>query len=560
VISPDPPQVRPKPAAPITVRLAAFGTLSNGSDVRLLAEPSDDSLSVEAKGTIETFFYSAWRGVARQSSESYFAFLQLDSRDWGLIRVDRLGRATTGDVIVAWVALIDTEQLDAIQWATHRLFETALPSPTYLPQPNTRLDPLVAALSQGGSEALEVYNEAFDRVACRFWDDKGAFVPGRAQIGVEPPTEGGAMPLTPEGVLFGLWDRLGKWRADIAYCTWCGIEEFADQQLVLRLLIGRSGIDALGAEAVRVGATIDGEDLEPPSESWVQIRKLETGVISAQAAREKTEQDVAAMAVALWRRMYETTRIGDFEPWAEFAQLTVAVRPNASPAAEGLSLIRPALPRLLEIALSELDPDLGVKAVEYYVAALLPLLAPTSDDPNPAHEVARLAIEADLVHRLSTPTIMALAPVLFDMAEGEHDLLEPLLKRLRTQRPSVVNWGGFLAAMRVPRATEEERRTDVVQTLAVGASRSPAHHDDALEQIAQIVDGGGIRAGLRLVGAAPPEDRPGLFVAVSGNRRSGIPKGRPDRLKWITAKRELFNLRNTGMTLSASLGGPRHGF
>lgn len=553
--------VLPARASAAKVRLAAFGTLSNGSDVRLLASPSDDSLSIEAKGVIETFFYSSWKGVAQQSSGSYFAFLQLDSRDWGLIRIDQLGRATTGDVIVAWIALIDVEQLDAIQWATHRLFATAFPSPTYLPPPNTRLDPYVAAVSEDRTEALEVYNEAFDRIAFQFWNNRGEFDRNSGQIAIDAPTEGGAAPLTPEGALFGVWDRLGKWRADISYCTWSGIQDFMDKTLLLRLLIGRASIDSISADAVRIGATRDGDDLEPPSVAWNQIRQLQTGITSAESHRERTEHDVAAMGTNLWRTMEDATRHGDFNEWTLLAELCTAAEQGIQ-ADKNFSLIRPALPNVLEIALKELEPRLGAALIEHYISGLFPVLLPTLDDPNPTHRIAKLAIEADLVHRLSTSAILALAPVLFDMAEGEHDLLDSLVNRLKAQRPEAVNWSGFLTAMRAPRATDEERRTHVVEALVVGASRSPTHVNDALEQIAQIIDAGGIRAGLRMVGGAPPADRPGLFQAVSRSRRSGLPiKGRqPNRLKWATARRELFELLSSGEKLAATTGGSRHGF
>lgn len=531
----------------VPVKLAAFGTLSNGSDVRLLASPRDNSLSSEARGVIESFFYKAWRGSRRRTAP-YFAFLPLDhgpsgeATHWGLMRVSHLGAASMGAMVVVWVAVIATSDLDRIGWQTHRLWSSALPEPR-LPEPGERMAERVCELGPAWSVGLDAYLEGFERAAFALCDDAGPPRRPMAHILVDPPADAQQQPLTHEGALFGVWSQLGHWCADLSYCTWGEIDDdgsMADPA-DFNVLVGPSASRDAGRRTVRLGGSDEADDAPDPSAAWLMVRQMETGISSAGELLDLREDQAAELArdLFLWAR--ETFRQGIYSPLARLVDSALAPQ---EPSPGHSRMLLGAIPRILEHALAQLDDAARTGFLEFYLQTVLPRLKPTPSDPNPAHTVARIALERRAIHRVSDQGLEQLGPALFDMPPGDHDLLEPLLAALRSVPPAEVNWSGLLGVALSDRATDPDRLGDVLVDLIAGAWNTGPHHAAAEEGLAQFIDDKGVAAALAIVGAAPEKARRSLFAAIAARRGASRPsrsRGDPSRPRALVASMRLLS-------------------
>lgn len=537
--------------ASVPVRLAAFGTLSNGSDVRLLAAPKDDSLSGEARASIETFFYKAWRGSRRRTAP-YFAFLPLEhgpsgeAAHWGLMRVSHLGSASMGAVVVVWVAIIATPDLDRIGWQTHRLWSSALPEPR-LPEPGERTAARVCELGPAWSGGLDSYLEDFERAAFALCDEAGPPRRPMARMFVDPPAGPGDQPLTHEGALFGVWSQLGHWCADLSYCTWGGIDDDSPSSdgAVFNVLVGPSTNQDGARVEVRLGGE-DGPDLFEPTAAWLMVRQMETGISSAGELLDLREDQAAELArdLFLWAR--DSFRQGTFSPLERL--LESAFEPREASVGQSRMLLG-AIPRVLRHALTHLDEPSKTGILEFYVRTVLARMKPTPIDPNPAHTAAKIGIEARVVHRLSNEGLEVLGPALFDMPPGDHDLLEPLLTELHSVSQDEVNWTGLLSLALSDRATDPKRLDDALVDLIAGAWAFEQHRPAAREGLAQFIDGKGVTAAMAIIGAAPERARPSLFTAIAARRAPSRPsRGRrdPTRPRLLVAS---FRLLSAGTAL-----------
>jgi hypothetical protein len=534
------------PSARIPVRLAAFGTLSNGSDVRLLAAPKDDSLSSEARASIETFFYKAWRGSRRRTAP-YFAFLPLDhapsgeAAHWGLMRVSHLGAASMGAVLVVWVAILATRDLDQIGWQTHRLWSSALPEPR-LPEPGEKTASRMCDLGPAWNEGLDAYLESFEAAAFALCSDAGPPRRPSARILVDQPASAQQQPLTHEGALFGVWSQLGHWCADLSYCTWGEIddESQAADPSAFHVLIGPSGSQDGDRLTLRLGGA-EADGLSEPSAAWLMVRQMETGIASASELLDLREDQAAELARDLFAWAQQPFRQNTFSPLERLLDSAL----NASGASPGQSrMLFGAIPRVLEHAVTKLDDPARTGILEFYLRSLLPRMKPTPADPNPAHTAARIALAGGVVHRLSDQGLEALGSVLFDMPPGEHDLLEPLLAQLRSASPEAVNWTGLLAVALSDRATEPERLDEALVDLIAGGWNVRQHRAAAEEGLAQFIDSKDTTAALAIIGAAAPEARRGLFAAIATRRprlRPARSRRDPARPRALVASLRLLN-------------------
>lgn len=548
-------------AAAVPVRLAAFGTLSNGSDVRLLATPKDDSLSSEARASIESFFYKAWRGSRRRTAP-YFAFTPLDHdasgepAHWGLMRVSHLGAASMGAVVVVWAAIIATRDLDQIGWQTHRLWSSALPEPR-LPEPGERTSAIMCELGPAWNVGLDPYLEDFERAAFALCRDAGPPRQTSARMFVDPPAMAQQQPLTHEGALFGVWSQLGHWCADLSYCTWGEIEDDGPSSdgAVFNVLVGPSASPDGARVEVRLGGEAQNGALPEPTAAWLMVRQMETGISSAGDLLDLRDDQAAELARDLFVWARESFRQKTFSPLERL--LETALNPQEASIGQSRMLFG-AIPRVLQNAIGQLEEPARTAIMEFYLQTLLPRLKPTLSDPNPAHTAARIAVEGRIVHRLSDSGLESLGPVLFDMPMGEHDLLEPLLAALRSAPPQEVNWTGLLSLALSDRATDPDRLDEVLVDLIAGGWAADRHRPAAREGLAQFIDDKGTTAALAIIGAAKPEVRRNLFSAIAARR----PKSRPSRSRRDVARpRALvasFQLLNAGAALEPrTLGGRR---
>lgn len=547
-------------AAAVPVKLAAFGTLSNGSDVRLLAAPKDDSLSSEARAAIESFFYKAWRGSRRRTAP-YFAFLPLDhdaSGDpahWGLMRVSHLGAASMGAVLVVWVAIIATRDLDQIGWQTHRLWSSALPEPR-LPEPGERTSAVMCELGPAWNVGLDPYLEDFERAAFALCTDSGPPRHTSARLLVDPPSIAQQQPLTHEGALFGVWSQLSHWCADLSYCTWGEIEDDSPSGdgAAFHVLVGPSANRDGARVEVRLGGEAEDGPLPEPTAAWLMVRQMETGISSAGELLDLREDQATELARDLFVWALESFRQQTFSPLERL--LETALNPEEASVGQSRMLLG-AIPRVLQNAVGQLEEPARTAIMEFYLHTLLPRIKPTPSDPNPAHTAARIAVEGRIVHRLSDTGLKALGPVLFDMPTGEHDLLEPLLTAVRSAPPQEVNWTGLLSLALSDRATDPDRLDEALVDLIAGGWAADRHRPAAREGLAQFIDEKGTTATLAIIGAAAPDVRKSLFAAIAARR----PKSRPSRSRRDIARpRALvasFRLLNAGAALEPKLRGGR---
>lgn len=507
-------------ATRLSVRLAAFGTLSNGSDVRLLASPGDGSLTNEAKAEIERFFYKVWRGSRRRKG-TYFAFLPLDHHDsgdvahWGLMRASHLGEASMGAVVVVWVALIAAADLDRIEWQTQRLWSSALPEPR-LPETGEKTELRPCELGPAWPAGLEPYLEDFESAAYALCDGPHRPSGGSVRLLLDVPTDDPSVALTPEGALFGVWNQLGRWSSDLSYCTWGGIDDEApaEQGVGFRVLVG-PGTSTRPRRDVRVGWTHEDEAPPEPTQAWLRIRDLETGISAASSYRKLKAEETEAFALSLVDWAKGSLQQGTFSP------LDRLLDSATGPDNQGRSLdhgIIEAFPRVLANALAGVDASVRPALLEYYLTALLPRLEAHTSDPNPLYTAVRIGLDHHIVHQLSDPALEIVGQVLFDMPPGELDLLEPLLADVRAAPPDTVNWTGLLlVALSEPEA-DADRRDEALIDLVAGAWGRGEHAAAAQEGLAQYIDRRDPVAALDVVGAAPPAAKRSLFAAVASRR------------------------------------------
>lgn len=541
----------------VPVTLAAFGTLSNGSDVRLLAGPADGSLSSEARAAIEGFFYRAWRGSRRRTAP-YFAFLPLDhdaagqAASWGLMRVSHLGSASMGAVVVVWAAIISTQALDSIGWQTHRLWSSALPEPR-LPEPGEQTSGRVCELGPAWSEALDPHLEEFERGAFALCSDAGPPRRVSARILIDAPADAQQPPLTHEGALFGVWSQLGHWCADLSYCTWGEIDDGSPGDgAAFNVLVGRSAAPDTGRLRVPLGGAGESEGLAEPSPGWLMVRQMETGISSAGELLDLREDQAVELARELFLWARESFMQGTYSPLERL--LEASLRPEASSASDS-RMLRGSLPRVLQHALAQLSEPTKSGILEHYIRSLLPRLKSSPSDPNPAHTVARLALDHRAVVGLSSESLAALGPALFDMPPGEHDLLQPLLAAVRQTPPDKVNWTGLLSLALSDRATDPDRLDEALVDLIAGGWSSRDHRAAAEEGLAQFIDGKDPVAALAIVGATARDSRRSLFAAIAARRLRMRPsRGRrdPARPRAVVTSLRLFS---AGTALERDLRG-----
>ncbi|MBN8553063.1 MAG: hypothetical protein J0L52_09245 [Caulobacterales bacterium] len=506
------------------VRLAAFGTLSNGSDVRLLASPRDEPLSSEARAAIEQFFYKAWRGSRRRTAP-YFAFLPLDhdaagqAAHWGLMRVTHLGIASMGAVIVLWVAVIATDDLDRIGWQTHRLWSTALPE-ARLPEVGEQTSPRTLGLGPSWNTSLDPYLEGFERAAYALSEDAAAPRARLADLVLEAPASDDQQPLTPEGALFGVWSQLGHWCADLSYCTWGDIdsaEPSKNEGPTIDVRVGRSDPVGPGRVEIRLGRTPEAETLPEPSPSWLIVRQMQTGIRPVTEVLDELDEQADEVATTLFRSFEAAFQQSIFSP---LDQLRDFATDGDQPTPGQQRVFQGFLPKVLDVALGRLTGPARLGILDYYLQSVLPRMDAAMAGVNPAHAVARLAINHGVIHQLSDNQLATLAPALFDMPPGEHDLLDPLIDAIRAAPPTDVNWSGllFLALSDSERATSQDRLDEVLVEWTAGAWSFPAHREVAEEGLAQFIDRNGPVSALAIIGAAPRHARRSLFAAIAARR------------------------------------------
>lgn len=374
----------------LTVPLAVFGPLANGADVRLLARPSGGELSPAGLDEFSRFYYAGWRGSSRRE-EPYWTFLPLDDAYWGLIKSQVIAKRSMGVVFVSWLALLNVQQLDAIDWRTHHLWSGVLPDPLWLPDPGTLIEP--AQVTVGAPARPIGETEIADRLA--FSIDSG-WQRG-AQVYLPPLPALGA---TPESVLSAAWDRMGKLVAGHSYSTWAEIEAqgFIPQDGPLDLVTGGS----LRAGAPHITGTLD----LAPTAAWIDHRHREGGIDPA-AEVEPSREDISQIADMRYAALRDRILRGDF---AVFREIT---RQNYANSVASVRVLTLAVE-----ALRASRPADAAKAIDVFVAEALEHVQRHSGLPDPRAEIATEAVFDGLVFRLKPETIEALANALFGSGSG----------------------------------------------------------------------------------------------------------------------------------------------
>ncbi len=393
-------------ASTLTVRLAAYGTLSNGSDVQLLAQPADLSLSTEAKRNLRAFFNAAWQAAARREAP-YFAFMPLeDGEHWVLSRVDRMGRGAAGWVVVVWSALIAIEELGRIEWSSHRLLRNAFPAPN-LPAVDTLYGPHPATLGAASALELDAYQRAFDWLLL----DIGLFQGQRAAIRVEPPREPGLEPLTPEGALFGLWSRLGRSREELSYCTWAGLEtaDYPPRDLPFHAVFTEANAvvqERPNRRQLTLGVSADGGRGQDLPRQFRILRAMEGAPSGdgdwAPASEHEAELAARALGEDFFRRYRESIAAGDRSIFAAIAK-----------AAAGLPdgpILRAGLYELLRSTLVETPKDQVSEILQTFIDGAWPYLGGPGAARN---QTATAALQGGAWPCLSPAVLLALGPALF---------------------------------------------------------------------------------------------------------------------------------------------------
>lgn len=488
---------RPFVTEALDVPLAAFGTLSNGSDVRMLATPEDMALSGETSAAIEAFFYAAWRAVEVHPAP-YFAFFRLEPGLWGLCQARALGQGAAGAVLVVWAALLAEKALDGIGWKTHRLLHSAFPDPTALPRPNTRLARHKAKLLTAPAPDVQAFDRAFDQLAFALVPDPRRVRPWHAEIIVDRPTEPGLTPLSAEGALFGLWDRLGRWVADTSYCSWAGIEDFGfprpDETLHLTFAeAGGAPLRERGPRLqMRVGSGALVAELGEPSHNWLFARDVNIGVAapppratSEPLAQQVSSEEVDELASMIFQGIRDTLVGGRrFETFRELA----AKFPGSSHIARAL----PGILSLTVAGLAEEEPATAALAIDAYVAETLPLVGDTSAKGA----VVEIALAKGLLWRLAPATLGSLRDALWGTSTDYPGRTDAIASTLFRAMPSTQDWGPLLAAVM---AQEGEHLAPLRDTLIGLAWENPSSRSLAEESAVRLLVTSGPEAALALL-------------------------------------------------------------
>jgi hypothetical protein len=571
--SPDAQRGGRRPGAPVTtltLPLAAFGTLSNGSDVRLLASPQGEELPSDVRSAIERFFYAAWKAVGTRSAP-YYAFLPLSTEGseggelWGLSKVCRLGRGATGDVLVVWTAILSVEQLDCIAWATHRLLASAFPQEIYLPPPNTRLPPHTAALALEESKEVDAYNPAFDRLAFRLTPDPGRRVDDwRAVLTVRRPAAAGLTPLSAEGALFGLWNRLGRWRAGLSYCTWGGVEAFTggrpEDRFTLLLADEASPVAAKpGVYALTVGDSATAPQL-PPTPRWWEVNRDGSAGVAPLTEGAKTQADQPDAEAAGGD---DETKLGEAVFKEYERQLVGGDGPSILNSVADLYLVKvvtQATKTLIASALLDMtgrtvralgrNKAAAGRIVDAYVADILPRAAALR--PQDEAAAARMLLDEGLLLHVSDETLGALSTQLFGGGAERPGLIAQMIVAVDGAAAGDGGVGPLLSATR-PHARAGGEALELYLRLIVLGWRDADTREEAREALTSASTRPGFRAVLPVLERpAPAAVRRSLFVAVNNLR----PKKLARRRGRLAEKHDLFRLLALGEAIGRA---PREG-
>jgi hypothetical protein len=545
--SPNPPPLT------LDLPLAAFGTLSNGSDVRLLASPEGLRLPPEAESRLESFFYAAWKSVGVRRTP-YYAFIPLSENQdgeqslWGLLQVSPLGRGAVGEVLVVWAALFTVAQLDSIGWATHRLLSSAFPQPAALPAPNTRLPPRRVELITGESAVVDAYNSAFDRVAYAIAPDPTHVGGWRAEVQVVAPAAEGLTPLSVEGALFGLWNRLGRWRADVSYCTWAGITGFAtrgaEDIAQINLLLSDDGATAAPGPFKRIvlslGADTAGAGLAPPPPAWVGARLLDVApaLHEDDLAVPGDAQAVTAAATTLAGYLFADVRDGLIE------QDSAGLLERITAGFLHVPMFGAALPQILRLSVEAFGAnrrDAG-RFVDHYVSATLRPMLIRYPEQRADLATARLALNHGLLSYLEGETLESLSGALF--GDGQEPGLErEIVQALDLDTTGDGDWSPLLSLLRT-RAQAGGPALDLCLRVIAHAWPQPAGGEAAHEVLVALSAKPGFRAVLPIAGmASRPDVRRDLFQALNrlrpSARRRRTLAGELDRFRLLAAGEQI---------------------
>ncbi len=551
-------QARAYPAA-LNLGLAAFGTLSNGSDVRLLATPEDVDLPSAARSAIERFFYSAWKGAATRRAP-YFAFHRLTSETdqgpqlWGLSKASALGRGATGEVVVVWTAILDEDQLASIDWATHRLLASAFPDTVYLPAPETRTASHRAELLVGEAPQVSAYDAAFDRVAYQLTPEPGRRVDDwRAVLSVRAPLDPSLDPLSPEGALFGLWDRLGRWRAGLSYCTWAEIEKFSDARPESRfaLLLGES--EAVppaqpGRQTFVIGGAPEAGDLEAPPAWWLMHRQVSAGVAIEPQARQAaaTDDDADADGAKLALALFEEMRAAPMKRAPFF--LEKLAQEFSSNVRTAQRMVASTALNLLKLNLSRMSSAEAGDFIETYLPGAMPLMKVLGQEGEDA--VAQMVVDDGLMPHLSSDSLELLSAPLWGHGRKRVGMIAEMRAAVDAAEPGDGSWEPLLDMARA-HARDGAGELDLCLRLIVACRADERTAEAAKEALSALSIRPGFRALLPVLsGAAPSAVRRALFVDLCMLR----PRPTARRQK-LSDKRDLFALFELGKAIDrASMG------
>jgi hypothetical protein len=401
------PRAREPATGQVAVRWAVNGTLPNGSDLQPLAVPADLRLDLEQQRTLSAFTHAAWAACETREAR-YFAFFPLDEFGglWSLSRVTRLERGARGWVLVAWHAVIPREALDSLDWPVHRLLPTAFPAPT-VPARGETYAPVMVDLAPARTAATDALRPAIDALKAGLGRK-----PFRLVLRLAPP-------LTAEAAVFALWSRLGKRRADLAFCTWSGIESaswppldrpfhvvVADADAPVQPRPGRIEHTLGGAPAPRppmaaeVLSVLDGVDVAP-RETPSADPAADTAEV-AEALLSAYGEALARSPQAVFPRLAEELAALDdtFAPAKGVLPGVLARAVAAAPATEvdwtGVVALAPpgaASAPLLRLAAGRAwDLPAGRAAFDRLLALGPAEVAPMLDDRDVAPRVRRLAL------------------------------------------------------------------------------------------------------------------------------------------------------------------------
>jgi hypothetical protein len=381
-----------------------------------------------------------------------------------------------------------------------------------------------------GASAPEVqaYDAAFDQIALALAPDANRTWASRAAIQIDDPIEPGLEPLSAEGVLFGLWDRLGSWVNDTSYCTWAGLAEFGFPRppIFFRLTLseGAPPPDAGDRRLFRIGATAALPDLPTPREPWLLHRELYADVPmtrlqpqpedTAVAGAEDVEEFAALAFQQNARAFVDSRRFG------EFARIVGECRGGYVLAPIGV------LARTVE-ALAPRDPAAAAEAISCFVTDALPRM-PQAVRSVAIDRLATLAVSFGLTARLAPPVVQSLAETLFAPNPAGPDLAPEIERALATARPADHDWRPLLAAVT---AHDDGRLGALRGRLIALAWAHPDGREAAREAMTNAIIGGegpGVILPILELQIGPPAARAEFFTAFAprvrkaGRRDGGL--------------------------------------